>query len=330
MSKFSGSLPLQASEVAARWDSLYDFLVWISIFFFMLVVGGMILYAVKYRHSAGGRTKYITGNHLLEGIWIVIPTILLMVIFGWGWSVYHQMTQVPADAYEVRVIGKQWLWQFQYDNGKTTIGELYVPVNRPVRLLMTSTDVIHSFFIPNFRVKQDVVPGMYTSVWFEANVPGKHDVYCAEYCGTAHSGMLAKVYALTEQQWNDWLEGKKLEGIPEVVSQTAPAPGGKALERVSLADQGKSISQSRGCIACHSADGTRLVGPSFKGIFGKEEEMDDGAKVKVDENYIRESIENPQAKIVKGFPKPSSMPTFKGILSEEEMSALIAYIKSLK
>src|SRR5205085_1468498 len=153
-------------------------------------------------------------SHALEGVFIVIPTVLLMVIFGWGYSLYHQMVTPPQDAYEVRVIGKQWLWTFLYDHGKSTVGELYVPINRPVKLVMTSDDVLHSFFVPNFRIKQDVVPGMYTTVWFEAKVPGKHQVFCAEYCGTSHSGMLAQVIALEEPQWNAWLRGKDIGQVP--------------------------------------------------------------------------------------------------------------------
>ena len=161
---YAGNFLIQGTEVAAKWDTLYDFLVGLSVFFFVLVVGAMIVFAIQYRNRPGLKTKYITDNHLIEGIWIVIPTVLLLVIFGWGWVVYRDMTQTPADAYEIRVIGRQWNWQFQYDNGPSMVGQLVVPMNRPVKLVMTSEDVLHDFFIPNFRIKQDVVPGMYTSV----------------------------------------------------------------------------------------------------------------------------------------------------------------------
>jgi len=334
-SAYADTLPIQGTDVAARWDLLYNFLVGLSVFFFVLVVFGMIYFIVKYRQRPGVKPTYITGNHILEAIWIFIPTVLLLLIFGWGYSVYHSMTQPPSDAYEIRVIGKQWLWQFQYDSGKTTVGEVYVPMNRPVKLIMTAEDVLHSFFIPNFRVKQDVVPGMYTSVWFEAKVPGKHQVYCAEYCGTSHSGMLAQLIVLDDQQWKDWQKGKPLGPIPvagreltaddrekaKLVSTSSPT-------HASLADQGKEMFTSKGCVACHSVDGSPKVGPTLKGLFGHEVELADGSKVTSDENYIRESIENPQAKIVKGF--APSMPTFKGLLQESELNALIAYIKSLK
>lgn len=325
-------LPIQATDIAAKWDYLYLFLVGLSVFFFILVVGGMIVFAYKYRQSASPKSKYIVDNHFLEAFWTVIPTILLMVIFAWGWSVYKAMVQAPVDSYEVRVIGKQWLWQFQYDDGRTTVGDLYVPVNKPVKLVMTSDDVIHSFFVPNFRIKQDVVPGMYTTVWFEANIPGQHQVFCTEYCGTAHSEMLAKIFVLDDAQWKAFKKGEKIVGIPVVGVGGVPMPKtetklqGATLSPLAL--QGKTLTQSKGCVACHSDDGTTKVGPSFKGLYGRNVELVDGKKVKADDNYIRESIENPNAKVVKGF--SPVMPTFKGLLKEEEMNALITYIKSLK
>jgi cytochrome c oxidase subunit II len=342
---FANTLPLQGSEIAIRWDSLYSFLLWLSVFFFVLVVGGMIYFMIAYRHRPGVKTKYITGNHTLEGVWIFVPTLLLMIIFAWGYSVYHQMTQTPPDAYEVRVIGKQWLWTFQYDNGRTTINELYVPMNRPIKLIMTSEDVLHSFFIPNFRVKQDVVPGMYSSVWFEPTVPGKHQVFCAEYCGTSHSQMLAQVIVLNDQQWNAWNLNKKIEGIPDatdpnVEEEPQQASGQaafpnkpattpmRAIAQVSLAEQGKSVSEQKGCVACHSSDGTQKIGPTFKGLFESKVELIDGKIEIADENFIRGHIENPSKLTVKGY--SPVMPTFKGLISETEMNALLAYIKSLK
>lgn len=341
---YAASLPLQGSDVAVRWDALYNFLLILSLFFFVLIVGAMVYFAIKYRYRPGAaRAKYITGNHMLEAIWIIIPTVLLMVIFGWGYSVYHDMTQAPTDAYEVRVIAKQWLWQFQYENGTMTTGELYVPLNRPVKLIMTSEDVLHSFFIPNFRIKQDVVPGMYTSVWFEAKVPGQHQIYCAEYCGTAHSGMLAQAIVLDEGQWKDWYAGKKLGAIPkagEALAQNQPAAKSDALPTsqanavfkpelgLNLAQQGKHLSETRGCIACHSADGSSKIGPTFKALYGHAVELSDGSHVQADENYLRQSIEEPQARLVKGY--SPVMPTFKGQMNSVEINALVAYIKSLK
>lgn len=330
---FAGTTPLQASEIATRWDNLYDFLVWLSIFFFILVVGGMVYFIVTYPHRPGRKTKYITGNHLLEGIWIAVPTLLLMVIFAWGYSVYHAMTQAPSDAYEIRVLGKQWLWTFQYDNGKTTVGEVFVPMNKPVKLIMTSEDVLHSFFIPNFRIKQDVIPGMYSSIWFSATVPGKHQIYCAEYCGTSHSGMLAKLVVLDDEQWKAWNQNKDIGKIPNagqewVATGADQAKDGAKVTLVSLAEQGKEVYEKKGCVGCHSTDGTTKVGPTHKGLYGSKVELSDGRVVVADDNYIRNHIENPQKNTVKGF--NPVMPTFKGLLTEAEMNALIAYIKSLK
>jgi cytochrome c oxidase subunit II len=346
------TIPIAATDAAERWNLLYGFLLWISLFFFVLVVGAMFVFMIKYRHRPGVKPKYITGNHLLEAFWIVIPTLLLLGIFGWGYSVYRTMVQAPADAYEIHVIGKQWLWQFQYDNGRTTTAELYAPLNRPVKLIMTSQDVLHDFFIPNFRIKQDVVPGMYTSVWFEARVPGKHQVFCSQYCGTSHSGMLAKLIVLDDQQWKDWLAGKKLGNIPDatdVVNQqvtqnetpniqrttaqtqedhVSNAQAATTLKPMTLAQQGKNLFEVKGCASCHSVDGTSKIGPTQKGIYGHMVVLSDGSKVMRDENYIRESIEQPNAKIVKGY--TAVMPTFQGLVSETEMNALVAYIKSLK
>lgn len=328
---FNGDLPLQGTDISVRWDFLYYFLVWMSVFFTALVIGGMIWFAIKYKNRPGIKTKYITHDNRLEVIFTVIPTALLMGIFYWGYSVYHDMTTAPANALEIRVVGKQWLWQFIYPNGKVTAADLFVPVNTPVKLIMTSDDVLHSFFVPNFRVKQDVVPGMYTSVWFEAKLLGRHQIFCTEYCGTSHSGMLGKVYVLDPQQWQDWLKGKKLPPIPMAGQElaTATANPEPMAEPIDLAQQGKHVFESRGCVACHSTDGsTSKPGPTLKGLIQNEIELADGSRVKADDNYIRESLERPQAKIVRGY-TGIVMPTFKGQVNETEMAALITYIKSL-
>lgn len=341
---YASTLPLAATDLAVRWDHLYEFLIIVSAFFFVAVIGAMIIFAIRYRHRPGIKPKYLTGNHTLEAIFVFVPTVLLLLIFFWGYAVYHQMTQAPSDAYEIHVIARQWLWQFQYDNGRTTAAELYVPLNRPVKLVMTSQDVIHSFFVPNFRIKQDVVPGMYTSVWFEARIPGKHQIFCAEYCGTSHSQMLGKVIVLTDDQWKAWNEGRKIENIPDArdvaanwdaqrrtaetdsVTDEVSAPQFEPV--LSLAQQGKTVFETKGCASCHSVDGSKKLGPTMKGIFGQKVLLSDGSELVRDENYIRESIEQPQAKLVRGY--NPVMPTFQGLINETEMNALIAYIKSLK
>jgi cytochrome c oxidase subunit 2 len=326
----AGLMPLEGTDVAGLWDTLYIFLILLSVFFFVLVIGAMIYFLVRYRASNGEKTEYITGSHALEALFIAVPTLLLLVIFGWGYYVYERMVKSPSDAYEVRVIGKQWLWQFQYDHGVTLTNELMVPVDKPVKLIMTSDDVLHSFFVPNFRIKQDVVPGMYTSVWFQAKVPGMHQVYCTEYCGTSHSGMLAKLYALEPQQWKDWRAGKKIQlSDGRLVGDGPAASGVKGIvQNVSLADKGKELLNQKGCVSCHSVDGSQKVGPSFKGVFGSKVPLNNGETVEADENYLRESIQNPNAKIVKGF--GPVMPTYQGLVNEEELNAMIAYIKSVR
>ena len=207
----SGMLPVKATDVAVGWDFLFNTVTWISLFFFVLVIGAMVYFAWKYASKKVGKPTYISHNTLLEVVWTAVPTVLLFVIFFWGWAVYKDMIQAPAGAMEIRVVGKQWLWNFQYDDGRITTNELFVPLNKPVKLIMSSEDVIHSFFVPNFRVKQDVVPGMFTSLWFQPKIAGRHQVYCTEYCGTAHSAMLAHVNVLPDALWNEWRKGKEIK-----------------------------------------------------------------------------------------------------------------------
>ncbi|MCM0606774.1 MAG: cytochrome c oxidase subunit II [Xanthomonadaceae bacterium] len=326
-------LPPQGTEYAARFDSLYNFLIGLSAFFFAIVIIGMVVFAIKYRDRAGWKAKYIHGNTALEIFWTAIPTVLVLIVFAWGWILYKDIRTPPSDAMEIKVIGKQWLWQFQYEDGRTLVNEVYVPVGKPVKLIMTSDDVLHGFFIPNFRIKRDVVPGMHGYIWFEATKEGRHQVYCTAYCGTAHSGMLASLYALNEKDWSDFQRGKKINvepahiplafgGVAPNDSGAAPSSGG------SLAEQGKKLSQTKGCVACHTEDGTTRIGPSYKGLWGSKVELADGSTVIFNEDYVTESIYEPNKKVVKGF--VPSMPTFKGQVSAEEINALIAYFKSIK
>lgn len=326
-------LPEAATKVAQDYDALYKFLLAISVFFFVIVVGGMLFFIVHYRHQKGHRAVFISHNTPLELLWTAIPTVLLVVLFVWGWKIYKEMRTTPQDAIEIRVIGKQWLWQFQYMDGRSLIGKVYVPQGKHVKLVMSSEDVLHDFFIPDFRIKMDVVPGRYTQLFFKANALGHHQVFCAEYCGTAHSGMLSDLWVLDDAQWNQWMNGVEPQGlqkpanrIPVGSAGAVAAQGGKTL---SLEEQGRVAFEAKGCTACHSLDGSPKVGPSLKGVFGNPVEFADGSKIEsADENYLRESIENSNAKVVKGF--VPSMPTYKGQISEAEMNQLVALIKSLK
>ncbi len=309
-------LPEQASSFAAKIDTAIWFVTIISLISFILITIGLVYFAIKYRRrSDNDETPYITGNHFLETLWTVIPSILVMVIFVYGFVVFREMRTPPADAIEVNVTAKQWLWQFQYGNGKSTINELYVQQDRPVKVVMRSDDVLHSFFVPAFRVKQDLVGGMYTYLWFTPTKVGIFDLYCAEYCGTGHSAMLGKVVVMSPEAYDRWEKGEEAED-------------GKAVAALPPDQLGEKLYKERGCNACHSIDGTTLVGPTWKGLFGHEVTMADGSTVTADENYIKQSIIEPQAKMVKGY--GPVMPSFKGILSDDEVAAIIAYIKTLK
>jgi cytochrome c oxidase subunit 2 len=308
-------LPETASSFAGRVDGVIWFVTIISLVFFLLITILLVVFAIKYRRrTEADVTPYQTSNHTLEVVWTIIPSILVLLIFGYGLVVFDELRTPPQGAIEVNVTGKQWLWIFEYENGKKSINDLYVPEGVPVKLVMHSDDVIHSFYVPQFRTKQDIVPGMYTYLWFKATRQGEFDIFCAEYCGAAHSGMLGKVKVLSRENYESWLKGE-------------PAEVAKA-ESASPAERGRELYTKRGCNACHSVDGTPGVGPSFKGIYGEEASLQDGASAMVDENYIRESIFEPQAKIVRGY--PPVMPSFKGIVSEEEVADIIAFIKSLK
>lgn len=311
-------IPESASNLAASVDNITLFVTIVSVFFFVLISAVLVAFAIKYRRrSEDQETAYITSNELIEIIWTVIPSVLLMVIFAWGWIAFKELRNPPPEAVEVNVVAKQWIWQFEYFNGKKSLNELFVQHNKPVRLIMRSDDVLHSFFVPQFRVKQDILPGNYTQLWFTPTKVGTFDLLCAEYCGAGHSQMLASVRVLSPEAFTRWEKGDELEG-------DSPA----AASGVSPAERGKELYSQRGCLACHSVDGKNLIGPSFRNLYGATESLEDGSSVEVDENYLRESIYEPQAKMVKGY--PPSMPSFKGILSEDEVTALIEYIKTLK
>ncbi len=303
-------MPPQATEVAQNVDTLYGFLLVISLISCVLVIGGLIYFAVKYRrHTENDKTPYISHNATLEFLWSFIPFLLFMASFVWGWIVYHQLRTAPTDALEVMVRGQKWNWTFAYKNGRTSASEMFVPVGQNVRLIMGSSDVIHSFYIPAFRTKQDVVPGRYTSLWFNAEKEGDYQVFCAEYCGDQHSGMQAKIHVVSREKFEDWLGNDPYKDLP-------------------LVEVGRKVYTSR-CVACHTLTDQKAVGPGWKGVFGRKEKLEGGSDITVDENYVRESILDPNAKVVLGFPR-GVMPTFAGQLSEQEISGAIEFIKSLK
>jgi cytochrome c oxidase subunit 2 len=301
-------LPEQASTVAGQVDALFLFLVAVTVFFTGVIFLLVTVFALKYRRrSADERPKAIHGSLVLEALWTVIPLGIAMVIFVWGAYLYFVISRPPAAAMEVYVVGKQWMWKLQHPTGQREINELHVPVNRPVRLTMTSEDVIHSFYVPAFRIKADVVPGRYTSAWFEATKTGEYHLFCAEYCGTSHAVMGGRIVVMEPVEYERWLTGG-------VSTESLPAAGEALFVRLA-------------CATCHKADGTGR-GPSLVGQFGRPAKLASGETVAVDESYVRESILTPQAKLLAGF--PPIMPTFKGLVTEDQLLQLIAYIKSLK
>ena len=306
----SSLFPEPRSTTAEQVDDLFYFILLVSAFFFAIIVGVMVLFLVKYREQPGGAVQRSPShNNALEITWTVVPAIFVGAIFFWGFVGYLDMRQPPDNSYEIQVTAKKWSWSFTYPNGHID-NNLHVPEDRPVRLVMSSDDVIHSLYIPAFRLKMDVIPGRYTTTWFESEMPGEYTLFCAEYCGTQHSKMLAKVVVHPSGEFEKWL-----------------ADAANFLETVTPIQAGEILYQRRGCIQCHSVDGAAKVGPTFKDVFGTNQALTDGTSVTVDENYLRESILEPQAKVRAGY-KPV-MPTYQGQLKDEEISALIAYIKSL-
>jgi cytochrome c oxidase subunit II len=301
-------LPQQASVQAGQVDAIFFFMVAVTAFFSLLIAGLIVFFAIRYRRRQDDEVGVaIHGSLVLELMWTIIPFFIAMGMFGWGAKVFFDLYRVPAGAMEIFVVGKQWMWKVQHGGGQREINELHVPAGRPVRLIMGSEDVIHSFYIPAFRVKADVIPGRYNTLWFQATSPGRYHLFCAEYCGTKHSGMIGSVVVMEPTDYQAWLSGGPVSDSP--------------------AAAGEKLFTSLACVTCHSGDSASR-GPNLTGIFGHEVELQGGGKVVADEAYLRESIVNPQAKVVAGF--PPIMPPFQGMVSEEQLLQLIAYLKSLK
>ncbi|HEX8455764.1 MAG TPA: cytochrome c oxidase subunit II [Pyrinomonadaceae bacterium] len=298
--------PEQASTVSGQVDALYTYLVAITLFFSILVAALIFYFAVRYRRrSENELPRPIAGSVKLETMWTVIPFLISMTIFVWGTSLYFSLYRPPKDAIEIFVVGKQWMWKFQHTEGQREINELHVPVGAKVKLTMTTEDVIHSFAVPAFRIRSDVVPGRYTYAWFEATKTGRYHLFCTEYCGTNHSGMTGWIEVMEPTAYQAWLSG-----------------GGSD----SPAAQGEKLFQSLGCATCHRMD-TQGRGPVLTGVFGKVQRIQGVGDVTADEAYLRESIVNPAAKVVEGF--QPIMPSYQGQVNEEQLLQLIAYIRSL-
>jgi cytochrome c oxidase subunit 2 len=297
--------PERASTIAGNVDALFIFLIIVSGMISLLVFACIVYFAARYRYRKGVPAEQIEGSLPLELTWTIIPMFVFVAIFLWGAVVYFQERTPPRDATEVYVVAKQWMWKLEHAEGQREINELHVPVGRDVKLIMTSQDVIHSFYIPAFRLKQDVLPGRYTTLWFRATKPGTYHLFCAEYCGTQHSGMVGSIVVQEPAQYEAWMNS----------NQNGPLSG-----------TGEQVFAQLGCATCHRAQGISR-GPTLAALYGSRVQLEDGRTVTADENYIRESILDPGAKIVNGY-KPI-MPTFQGLVSEEQLNALVAYVKSL-
>ena len=312
MPKFA-LFPESASTIAGQVDSLFFFLISVSLFFGLLIATLIVVLSIRYRRREGRNEAGdpVHGSMPLEIAWTLIPLAIAMVMFLWGASVYMTMARPPDDAHEIFVVGKQWMWKLQHLEGRREINELHVPVGQPVKLTMTSEDVIHSFYIPAFRIKSDVVPGRYSTAWFEATQVGTYHLFCAEYCGTDHSRMIGSIVVMEPSDFQVWLSGGRA------------AAGGTTL---SPGEVGRQLFAQKGCATCHRGV-SGMLGPSLAGLFGKERSFTDGSTAVADEEYLRQSILTPQAHVVVGY--QPVMPTFKGQIDEEGLLALIQYIKSL-
>lgn len=309
---FDFMLPEAKSPTAEATDALFHFINEVSLIFLVGITFAIIYFAIKYRRkSDDDKTPVITHNNTLEITWSVIPLILVMIVFAWGYSGWLTLKTVPDDAYEVQVTGFKWGWTFNYANGAVSSNELHVPAGRPIKLVMKSRDVLHSFFVPDYRIKQDLMPNRYTYAWFRADEPGESIVFCTEYCGTSHSNMLATVIVHEQEDFDTWL-----------ATATIPGTGQSPVE------YGKDLIAQQGCASCHSIDGSQMIGPTFKGIWEKEGQLADGSTYLADENYIRESILYPQEKIVSGY-ENQRMTAYEGILDDDQISAIIEYLKTL-
>jgi len=300
--------PPAASTSAGQVDALYTFLVVVSTIMTVLIFVAVAVFAIKYRRKDPDEVpKPNHGSLPLEITWSVIPFLVMLVMFAWGTRLYFENYTPPGDTLDVYVLGKQWMWKIQYPDGQREINELHVPVGRPVKLILASQDVIHSFFIPSFRLKHDVVPGSYQTFWFQPTEPGRYHIFCAEYCGTNHSRMIGWVTVMDPADYQNWLQAGS-NGI------------------ASMQERGQELFVQYGCASCHQQQST--PSPPLENLFGHPVQLADGRTATADENFIRQAILNPNTQLVKGY-AANVMPVFQGQINEEELLDLMVYIKSL-
>jgi cytochrome c oxidase subunit 2 len=300
-------IPSVASSMGAKVDSLVWTLIAVSSFFVLLIFALLVAFCVKYQKNTNAdRRLSAKGQTTLEIIWTVVPTVIGLSFFVWGASLYLEMVRIPKDGLEVYVVGKQWMWKLQHADGPREINELHIPVGKPVKLIMISQDVIHSFFVPAFRTKRDVLPGRYESMWFVATKPGEYHLLCAEYCGDQHSRMIGHVFAMKPGDYVAWARLRH-EDEPLIA--------------------GRGTFDRLGCASCHDATaGAR--GPALSGLYGSTVHLRDGRVIVADDEFLRESILSPGLKVHEGF--QDLMPAYQGQIDFDEMNALLIYLKSLR
>ncbi|MGE5382096.1 MAG: cytochrome c oxidase subunit II [Omnitrophica WOR_2 bacterium] len=307
-----------ASNLVVTTDNAFFLIIGISAVFFFGILGTIIWFLIKYNKKKHPVAEQIHGSNALEIAWTVIPLIIVLIMFFYGWSGYSPARDAPKDAMQIRAVARMWSWSFQYSNGVKT-DTLYIPIDKAVVLDLQSVDVVHSLYIPAFRIKEDLVPGRTNKMWFIGEKVGSYELFCAEYCGLSHSYMYTEVKVLDQKDYDKWMAS---------VSDTTAL----AKSAANPAAAGKKLTELNGCIACHSSDGTKLVGPSFKGIYGTKQKVETNGKsreVTVDDAYIKNSIYNPDADVVEGF-KKGQMTSFKEQLKDQDIQQIIEYIKSLK
>lgn len=320
-------MPSVSSTLAPQVDAAFWFIVGISVFLLALITFFMVFFVIRYSRRRNPVPTDIEGNIWLEIAWTVVPVVIVLAMFQFGYTGYAAMRNVPKGAMEVKVSAMMWRWSFTYANGVQS-DELRVPLDKPVKVLLTSLDVLHSFYVPAFRVKRDVVPGQEHYLWFQPTTLGEFDVLCAEYCGTDHSQMLSKVVVLPPEEFDAWYkrQGEQLaKSAPAPAAASAPADSDQPTDQLAL---GKRLMDQKGCFACHSRDGTKLSGPTFKGLFGRKVTVTVGDQEKdvvADEDYVKRSVATPESEIVKGFQPLMPPPN----LTDDELEAVVAYLKTL-
>jgi cytochrome c oxidase subunit 2 len=303
----SALFPREASTIAPYMDALYFFLLAMTIVGLLLVGAILVAFSMRYRKSVHPVATQIEGSTLLEATWTIIPLAIFLVTFVWGALLYFRIYNPPANSMNIYIVGKQWMWKAEHPGGQHEINSLHVPTGRPVQLTMISQDVFHSFSIPDFRVKREVIPGRYSTVWFEATTPGTYHIFCTQYCGTNHSAMIGEVTVLTPADYEKWTQ--------------------ESTSGMSLAQNGERLFASMGCNACHSGNAAAR-GPNLAGVYGSTLQLTSGGQAQVTDGYLRDAILNPSAHVTAGY--APIMPTYQGQISEDGLIDLVEYIKSIK